>query len=180
MHNYVDSIYPSEHEIKDTTESSTSASYLDVLLNIDGKLTTQFYEERDDFDFAIVNFPYTCSNIQLSPAYGVYISKRIRYARSCSTYDQFLSRADYWQISWYYRDFYSHVWFQRFASAMTVTVNQSKFTNFHWAIPCLTFFILIVRSYLAHWLWHQITPHSWSWNRAHGRCDRSTGDAYSS
>jgi hypothetical protein len=43
FHSYVDSIYPSELEIKDTTESSTSASYLDVLLNIDagGKLTTQ-------------------------------------------------------------------------------------------------------------------------------------------
>ena len=35
FHSYVDSIYPSELEIKDTTESSTSASYLDVLLNID-------------------------------------------------------------------------------------------------------------------------------------------------
>jgi hypothetical protein len=46
--------------MKDTTESSTSASYLDDLLNIDvdGKLTTQLYDKRDDFDFAIVNFPY--------------------------------------------------------------------------------------------------------------------------
>jgi hypothetical protein len=45
FHSYVDSIYPSELEIKDTTESSPSASYLDVLLNIDagGKLTTQLY-----------------------------------------------------------------------------------------------------------------------------------------
>ena len=83
-----------ESEIKDTTESSTSASYLDVLLNIDvgGKLTTQLYDKRDDFDFAIVNFPYTCSNIPLSPVYGVYLSQLIRYARACSTYDQFLSR----------------------------------------------------------------------------------------
>jgi hypothetical protein len=47
---------------------------------------------RDDFNFAIVNFPYTCSNIPLSPAYGVYISQLIRYTRTCSTYDQFLSR----------------------------------------------------------------------------------------
>jgi hypothetical protein len=76
FHSYVDSIYPSELEIKDTTESSTSASYLDVLLNIDagGKLTTQLYDKRDDFNFAIVNFPYTCSNIPLLPAYGGYIS----------------------------------------------------------------------------------------------------------
>ena len=87
--------YPSELEIKDTTDSSTSASYLDVLLSIDadGKLTTQLYDKRDDFSFTIVNFPYICSNIPLSPAYGVYISQLIRYARACSTYDQFLSRS---------------------------------------------------------------------------------------
>jgi hypothetical protein len=76
FHSYVDSIYPSELEIRDITESYTSASYLDVLLNIDvgDKLTTQLYDKRDDFDFDIVNFPYKCSNIPLSPAYGVYIS----------------------------------------------------------------------------------------------------------
>jgi hypothetical protein len=78
----------------DTTESSTSASYLDILLNVDagGKLTTQLYNKRDDFNFVIVNFPYTCSNIPLSPTYGVYISQMIRYARVCSTYDKFSSR----------------------------------------------------------------------------------------
>jgi hypothetical protein len=93
FHSYLDSIYPSELEIKDTTESSTSTSYLDVLLNIDadGKLTTHLYDKQVNFSFIIVNFPYICSNIQLSPAYGVYISQLIRYARACSTYDQFLS-----------------------------------------------------------------------------------------
>jgi hypothetical protein len=35
FHSYVDSIYPSELRMKDNTESSTSASYLEVLLNID-------------------------------------------------------------------------------------------------------------------------------------------------
>jgi hypothetical protein len=73
FHSYVDSIYPSELEIKDTPKSSTSASYLDVLLDIDagGKLTIQLYDKRDDFNFAMVNFPYTCSNIPQLPAYGV-------------------------------------------------------------------------------------------------------------
>jgi hypothetical protein len=32
FHSYVDSVFPSELEIKDATESSSSASYLDVLL----------------------------------------------------------------------------------------------------------------------------------------------------
>jgi hypothetical protein len=71
---HVDSIYPNELEIKDTTESSTSASYLDVLLKLDtqGKITTQLYDKWDDFNFSIDNFPYLCSNIPASPAYGVY------------------------------------------------------------------------------------------------------------
>ena len=42
FHNHVHLIYPEELEIKDTTESDKSASYLDILLNIDsnGGLTT--------------------------------------------------------------------------------------------------------------------------------------------
>jgi hypothetical protein len=57
-------------------ESVKSESYLDILFNIDsnGRLNTSLYDKRDDFDFAIVSFPCLCSNIQLSHAYGVYIS----------------------------------------------------------------------------------------------------------
>jgi hypothetical protein len=97
FHSYVDSIYPIELEIKDTTESSTSASYLDVLLNIDadGKLTTQLYDKLDNFNFAIFNFHIHVAtfhyHLHIWRIYGVYISQLIRYARACSTYDQFLS-----------------------------------------------------------------------------------------
>jgi hypothetical protein len=46
FHSYADSIYPNELVIKDITECSTSASYLDVLLKLDtnGKLMTQLYD----------------------------------------------------------------------------------------------------------------------------------------
>ena len=32
---------------------------------------------------------FLCSNIPLSPAYGVYISQLIRYARACFAYEDF-------------------------------------------------------------------------------------------
>ena len=91
FHNYVHLIYPDELEIKDTTESDRCASYLDILLNIDpnGRLTTTLYNKRDDFDFAIVNFLFLYSNVPLSPAYVVYVSQLIRYARACHAYDDF-------------------------------------------------------------------------------------------
>ena len=87
-------IYPSELEIKDTTDTPNSASYLDLHLEYDrnGVLSTRIYDKRDDFNFQVVNFPYLCSNIPSSPAYGVYISQLIRYSRACSAYPDFLQR----------------------------------------------------------------------------------------
>ena len=88
-------MYPPELEIKDTTESNTSASYLDLLLSIgrDGQLCTSLYDKRDDFNFHITNFPFLSSNIPSSPAYCVFISQLIRYARACSSYECFILRA---------------------------------------------------------------------------------------
>ena len=88
-------MYPAELEIKDTTESNTSASYLDLLLLIesDGQLRTSLYDKRDDFNFYITISPFLSSNIPSSPAYGVFISQLIRYARAFSSYECFILRA---------------------------------------------------------------------------------------
>ena len=93
--NYLGQMYPAELEIKDTTESNTSASYLDLLLSIegDGQLRPSLYDKRDDFYFHITKFPLLCSNILFSPAYDVFISQLIRYARACSSYECFILRA---------------------------------------------------------------------------------------
>ena len=39
-----------------------------------------------------MNFPYLDSNIPRNPAYGVYISQLVRYARICSRKDDFIYR----------------------------------------------------------------------------------------
>ena len=93
--NYLGQMYPPELEIKDTTESNTSASYLDLLLSIsrDGRLHTSLYDECNDFNFHITTFPFMSSNIQSSPAYSVFISQIIRYARASSSYECFILRA---------------------------------------------------------------------------------------
>ena len=92
---YLGQMYPAELEIKDTTESTTSASYQDLLLSIGrhGQLHTSIYDKRDDFNSHITNFPFLSSNIPSSPAYGVFISQLIRYTRACSSYEWFILRA---------------------------------------------------------------------------------------
>ena len=48
----------SKLEIKDTTESSMSASYVDIFLSrdINGKLTAQLHDKREDFNFSIAQW----------------------------------------------------------------------------------------------------------------------------
>jgi hypothetical protein len=52
---FVDRINPIELEIKDTTDTDRSASYLDLHLEIDSeeRLRTKHYDKRDDFNFPI-------------------------------------------------------------------------------------------------------------------------------
>ena len=52
----------------------------------------KLYDKRDAFGFHIVNFPFMSSNIPSAPAYGVYASQLVRYARCCSSYSDFLIR----------------------------------------------------------------------------------------
>ena len=67
----VDRIYLIELEIKDTTDTESSAAHRDLHLETDseGRLGTKLYDKRDDFNFPIVNFPFICSNI---PAVSTY------------------------------------------------------------------------------------------------------------
>ena len=88
---YLEFIYQPELEIKETTKTAASSSYLDCYLYID-KLTTRLYDKRDDFNFPIVNFPFLNNNIPSAPAYGVYVPQLIRFARTCSNYQDFMER----------------------------------------------------------------------------------------
>ena len=91
---FISDIYPKELTISETTESTSVASYLDLLFILDNSnnITTKLDDKRDTFGFHIVNFPFMTSNIPSVPAYGVYASQLIRYVRCCSNYSDFLSR----------------------------------------------------------------------------------------
>jgi hypothetical protein len=45
-------IYPPELEVKETTDTASSASFLDIYLEFDdsGQLSTKIYDKRDDFN----------------------------------------------------------------------------------------------------------------------------------
>ena len=47
-------------------------------------VSTKIYDNRDDFDFEIVSFPFLDGEVPRSTSYGVYISQLIRFARASS------------------------------------------------------------------------------------------------
>ena len=89
-----DRIYSTEVKIKDTTNTTRSASHLDMHLQIDneGRLTTKLYDRRDHLHFLIVNFSFICSNIPTVHTYRVYLFQLIGYSRACGSYQDFLER----------------------------------------------------------------------------------------
>ena len=91
---FISDIYPKELTISETTESTSIASYLDLLFIRDksNNITTKLYDKCDAFGFHIVNFPFMSSNIPSAPAYGVHASQLIRYAHCCSNYSDLLLR----------------------------------------------------------------------------------------
>ena len=66
---------------------------MDLHLSISiGFVSSKIYDNRDDFDFDIINFPFLDGDVPRRPSYGVYISQLIRFARVCSHVDDFNTR----------------------------------------------------------------------------------------
>ena len=93
--NYISAIYPPELQLTDTSTSSTEVCCLVTNIKTGGTNTPfhiSIYDERDDFTFWLVNFPHMESNIPANPAYGVYISQLVRYARIYTSKVDFMNR----------------------------------------------------------------------------------------
>ena len=89
---FISDIYPKELTISETTESTSVASYLDLLFTRDksNNITIKLYDKCDAFGFQMMNFPFMSRTIPSVPAYGVYASQLIRYTRCCSNYSDIL------------------------------------------------------------------------------------------
>jgi hypothetical protein len=97
----------------------------------------------------------------------------ILYARACWTYDQFLVRG-------------SLLTDKLMSQGCQLSRLQAAFRKFYGRYNdlicpcCLICFIPIVKPFLTHWSWLRVVSFIEGGNGAHGGCDRSTGDAYSS
>jgi hypothetical protein len=139
------------------TEYDMSASCLDNLLDIDsnGRLTTTLYDERDDFNFVIVNFPFLYSNIPLSP--------------TCDMHDSICKKMFYvWQIckarptkSWCYRDITNLVYSNHFANSL-VAIYNDLMCDYKLSLADILndLFHAFFKLSSPYWLRLRVTPHT--------------------
>ena len=69
----VNQIYPPELQLNKVNASDTEAPFLDLHLSVsNGFVSTKIYDNRDDFDFDIVNFPFLDGDVPRRPSYTTY------------------------------------------------------------------------------------------------------------
>ena len=89
----VGQICPTELQLNKAKSSHTEAPFLDLSLSITNHIvTSKIYDNRDDFNFEVVNFPFLDGDVPRSPSHGVYISQLIRFARVFSNVEDFNNR----------------------------------------------------------------------------------------
>ena len=73
--------------------SDTEAPVLDLHLSVsNGFVSSKIYDQRDDFDFDIINFPFLDGDVPRRASYGAYISQLIRFDRVCNHVTDFNAR----------------------------------------------------------------------------------------
>ena len=78
-------IYPTELQLNKTISSDTEAPFWDF--------SSKIYDQRDDVNFEIVNFPFLDGDVPRPPSYGVYISQLISFCKSSFNVDDFNKRS---------------------------------------------------------------------------------------
>ena len=164
-----------------------SASYLDLgTVNVTLPSTTnEMYSISTS-----KNFPFLSSNIPSSPAYGVFTSQLIQYARACSSYECFILRARWLssnqlkqgylveRLKSSFRKFYCRYGnlIQQYEVSFSRMFNDILTLDQHW-LPNQSDFPPI------SWPWYRLWPspnYKWfPWSICIG-CDMPAGNAYPS
>ena len=128
--------------------------------------------------FRIVNFPYICSNMPESQAYGVYISQLIRYATAFSSNGDFIDRGGYSLKSLLIKVIHAKNWSSTFEMFMVHTmicyiiIHRTPLSHFcMWPSPllmCVTYTGFDPTGYDLLYSWF------------HGGCVATVGEVYPS
>ena len=87
-------LYTLKNCVLKKNEPNISAPFLDLDLSIsNGIISSNIYDKRDYFNFDTANYPHLDGEVSRATFYGVYISQRVRFAKACSSVEDFHIRS---------------------------------------------------------------------------------------
>ena len=90
---HISDIYPRELQLGKANTSDKETSFLDLGIGVvGGDIRTSVYDERDDFGFPMVDFPWLGGGVPRLPSYGICISRLVRFAGCCTSVFDFHSK----------------------------------------------------------------------------------------
>ena len=83
-------------KLNSENKTDKQSHFLDVNMTITdhNTIVTNVYDERDDFNCNMKNFPNLSGNIHYRRTHGMIISQLIRYCRICMNADDFIERSN--------------------------------------------------------------------------------------
>ena len=87
-------IYPQELKRNQENQNDDKATFFDLEKKqiVDACMEVKSCDKRDAFKFVIINYPDLSGNILTKPAYGVFISQVIGYAKIWSMKDELIKK----------------------------------------------------------------------------------------
>ena len=106
-----------------------------IEIDIESWLRTKHYDNRDHFNFLIVNFPFICCNLPAAPAYGLYISLLIQHLQTNLTSQKlvFLFPLSIQRITWRKPDRSRSMTAKKLRTTILLRSNNSKWFKYHLA-----------------------------------------------
>ena len=91
--NIFDSMYPPSLTLEQTNSVDHVANYLDLTITIhQGKILTKVYNKTDDYNFKVVRYPKSDSNMHTAIAYNCFQSEILRFSRLTTKIEHFEER----------------------------------------------------------------------------------------
>jgi hypothetical protein len=135
----------------------TDFVYRSFHIDWNGELTTLLYDWRDDFDFAIVGFPFLCGKVLVvCVSYSWFGAQSERVLRE----GIFRGEADGLQVSWCCGIVVGLVWGRHFANSMVAVVTLFAIASYHWPMCWMVCFVRFVRLSFPCWLWRRVIPYT--------------------
>ncbi len=108
-------IYPDNLPLSQTNSNISCCDYLDLSIQItNGTANISMYDKTNAFNFEVIKFPHSCSNVHSNISYNIFYSQLIRFGCICNNYISFAKSVSKLYMQFIQKKFLSSILHKQF------------------------------------------------------------------